>query len=114
MFLIYGAQGNPCAPLYLCQRHCLSEIMALSTRKFLNQCNREMEAQYMMLEEMLKDEREAGRLEGEKIGEKRGEKQSLELANALVSQGRYKDLKRSLEDEAFREKLLEEFGLKSK
>ncbi|MBB5264725.1 hypothetical protein HNP82_001853 [Catenibacillus scindens] len=68
----------------------------------------------MMLEEMLKDEREAGRLEGEKIGEKRGEKQSLELANALVSQGRYKDLKRSLEDEAFREKLLEEFGLKSK
>ncbi len=76
--------------------------------------DREMEAQYMMLEEMLKDEREAGRLEGEKIGEKRGEKQSLELANALVSQGRYKDLKRSLEDEAFREKLLEEFGLKSK
>ena len=84
--------------------------------------DREMEAQYMMLEEMLKDEREAGRLEGEKIGEERGEKRgekrgemrSLELANALVSQGRYEDLKRCLEDETFREKLLEDFGIKNK
>ncbi len=92
--------------------------------------DREMEAQYMMLEEMLKDEREAGRkeghetgrneglkigrLEGEKIGEQRGGKQSLELANELVSRGRYGDLKRCLEDEICRVKLLEEFGLKSK
>lgn len=32
-----------------------------------------MEAQYMMLEEMLKDEREAGRDEGLKIGRLEGE-----------------------------------------
>ena len=57
-----------------------------------------MEVQYMMLEEMLKDEREAGRDEGLKIGrlegEKRGEEQSLALVNALMSQVRYEDLKR--------------------
>ena len=77
-----------------------------------------MEAQYMMLEEMLKDEREAGRDEGLKIGrlegEKRGEEQSLALVNALMSQGRYEDLKRCLEDEVFRKELMKEFGLKSK
>ncbi|MBB5263156.1 MarR-like DNA-binding transcriptional regulator SgrR of sgrS sRNA [Catenibacillus scindens] len=72
----------------------------------------------MMLEEMLKDEREAGRDEGLKIGrlegEKRGEEQSLALVNALMSQGRYEDLKRCLEDEVFRKELMKEFGLKSK
>ena len=77
-----------------------------------------MEVQYMMLEEMLKDEREAGRDEGLKIGrlegEKRGEEQSLALVNALMSQGRYEDLKRCLEDEVFRKELMKEFGLKSK
>ena len=72
--------------------------------------DREMEAQYMMLEEMLKDEREAGRNEGRQ----EGEKQSLALVNALVSQGRYEDLKRCLEDEAFRENLMEELGIKNK
>ena len=74
----------------------------------------------MMLAEMLKDEREAGRNEGLeigrneglKIGRLEGKNQSLELANALVSQGRYEDLKRCLEDEAFMEGLLEEFGIK--
>ena len=77
-----------------------------------------MEVQYMMLEEMLKDEREAGRDEGLKIGrlegEKRGEEQSLALVNALMSQGRYEDLKRCLEDEVFRKELMKEFGLNSK
>ena len=72
--------------------------------------DREMEAQYMMLEEMLKDEREAGRNEGRQ----EGEKQSLALVNALVSQGRYEDLKRCLEDEVFRENLMEELGIKNK
>ena len=64
----------------------------------------------MMLEEMLKDEREAGRNEGRQ----EGEKQSLALVNALVSQGRYEDLKRCLEDEVFRENLMEELGIKNK
>ena len=79
--------------------------------------DREMEAQYMMLEEMLKDEREAGRKEGHeagkneglKIGRLEGEERTMKLVNALMSQGRYEDLKRCLEDKTFREKLLEQY-----
>ena len=72
--------------------------------------DREMEAQYMMLEEMLKDEREAGRKEGRL----EGEEQTMELVNVLMSQGRFEDLKRCLEDRTFREELLEQFGIKGK
>ena len=49
----------------------------------------------MMLEEMLKDE-------------------TMELVNVLMSQGRFEDLKRCLEDRTFREELLEQFGIKGK
>ena len=84
--------------------------------------DREMEAQYMMLEEMLKDEREAGRKEGHeagkneglKIGRLEGEERTMELVNVLMSQGRFEDLKRCLEDRAFREELLEQLGIKGK
>ena len=68
--------------------------------------DREMEAQYMMLEEMLKDEREAGRKEGRLEGEEH-EERTMELVSVLMSQERYEDLKRCLEDRAFREELLE-------
>ena len=79
--------------------------------------DREMEAQYMMLEEMLKDEREAGRKEGYeagkneglKIGRLEGEERTMELVNVLMSQGRFEDLKRCLVDRAFREELLEQY-----
>ena len=76
----------------------------------------------MMLEEMLKDEREAGRKEGYeagkneglKIGRLEGEERTMELVNVLMSQGRFEDLKRCLEDRAFREELLEQLGIKGK
>ena len=68
----------------------------------------------MMLEEMLKDEREAGKNEGLKIGRLEGEEQTMELVNVLMSQGRFEDLKRCLEDRTFREELLEQFGIKGK
>lgn len=64
----------------------------------------------MMLEEMLKDKREAGRKEGRL----EGEEQTMELVNVLMSQGRFEDLKRCLEDRTFREELLEQFGIKGK
>ena len=87
--------------------------------------DREMEAQYMMLEEMLKDEREAGRKEGHKAGKNEGlkigrlegeehEERTMELVSVLVSQGRFEDLKRCLEDRSFREELLEQLGIKGK
>ncbi len=76
--------------------------------------DREMEAQYMMLEEMLKDEREAGKNEGLKIGRLEGEERTMELVNVLMSQGRFEDLKRCLKDRAFREELLEQSGITGK
>lgn len=87
--------------------------------------DREMEAQYMMLEEMLKDEREAGRKEGHEDGKNEGlkigrlegeehEERTMELVSVLVSQGRFEDLKRCLEDRSFREELLEQLGIKGK
>lgn len=87
--------------------------------------DREMEAQYMMLEEMLKDEREAGRKEGHEAGKNEGlkigrlegeehEERTMELVSVLVSQGRFEDLKRCLEDRSFREELLEQLGIKGK
>ena len=60
------------------------------------------------------DVRDEGLKIGRLEGEKRGEEQSLALVNALMSQGRYEDLKRCLEDEVFRKELMKEFGLKSK
>ena len=45
----------------------------------------------MMLEEMLKDEREAGKNEGLKIGRLEGEERTMELVNVLMSQGRLED-----------------------
>lgn len=71
----------------------------------------------MMLEEMLKDEREAGRNEGLKIGRLEGEEheeRAMELVSVLMNQERYEDLKRCLEDRAFREELLEQLGIKGK
>ena len=43
-----------------------------------------------------------------------GEEQTMELVNVLMSQGRFEDLKRCLEDRTFREELLEQFGIKGK
>lgn len=79
----------------------------------------------MMLEEMLKDEREAGRKEGHEAGKNEGlktgrlegeepEERTMELVSVLMNQGRYEDLKRCLEDRTFREELLEQFGIKGK
>ena len=71
----------------------------------------------MMLEEMLKDEREAGRNECLKIGRLEGEEheeRAMELVSVLMTQERYEDLKRCLEDRAFREELLEQLGIKGK
>ena len=77
----------------------------------------------MMLEEMLKDEREAGkragRIEGEKAGRIAGEKAGSQktreqlniLAKKLSRQGRLEDVIRATEDEAYFKELCREFGL---
>ena len=80
----------------------------------------------MMLEEMLKDEREAGkrdgRIEGEKAGRIAGEKAGSQkareqlniLARKLSQQGRLEDVIRATEDEAYFKELCREFGLEDK
>ena len=73
--------------------------------------DRGMEERYMMLEEMLRDEREAGLEEGHKTGLQRGSDIMAQLAGELMAQKRYEDLERCTQDRVFREKLFEEFGL---
>ena len=69
----------------------------------------------MMLEEMLKDEREAGkragRIEGEKAGSQKTREQLNILARKLSQQGRLEDVIRATEDEAYFKELCREFGL---
>ena len=60
----------------------------------------------MMLEEMLRDEREAGLKEGHKAGLQRGSDIMAQLAGELMAQKRYEDLERCTQDRVFREKLL--------
>ena len=42
------------------------------------------------------------------------EERTMELVSVLMNQERYEDLKRCLEDRAFREELLEQLGIKGK
>ena len=80
-------------------------VASLETKIRSIKLNREMEARYMMLEEMLKDEREAGkragRIEGEKAGSQKTREQLNILAKKLSRQGRLEDVIRATEDEAY-------------
>jgi len=65
--------------------------------------------QEMREEERLIGER-IGEKRGEKIGEARAEKRINELMKGLIQDGRMDDLKRSVNDRAYQEKLLAEYG----
>ena len=69
--------------------------------------NKKWERDYMLIEEMLKEERDAGRSEG-RI---EGEDLFAELTEILLASGRYDDLKRAVNDKPFRQELYEELGL---
>ena len=55
----------------------------------------------------LRDLQEKGRVEGIQIGAEHEQR----LTKALLNDNRIDDLKRALEDPAFRQKLLEEYGI---
>lgn len=63
------------------------------------------------------DAREEGREEGRKEGREEGREESREKINRLnqllVAEGRFEDLKKSLEDNEYQDKLLRENGLVS-
>ena len=67
------------------------------------------------LEELMKDELQAKKDEGERIGKKIGKKLGKssvnELNRRLAEAGRIEDIVKAAEDEKYQDKLLEEFGL---
>ncbi len=69
------------------------------------------------IEEGRKEGREEGREEGRKEGREIGRKETLNMVNqlnqTLIAEGRFEDLKRSLEDEEYQDELLKEHGLRS-
>ena len=77
--------------------------------------NREWEAKFMLFEEMLQEEREAGRAEGLEAGRREGEEAALQKMNRLVQilseQSRLADIVKASTDEAYQKKLFEEFNL---
>lgn len=69
--------------------------------------NREWEARFMLLEEMMRDERAEGREEGREEGRKRVSR----LIELLAEQGRMDDIVKIAKDEAYQNELLRKFGL---
>ena len=65
--------------------------------------DRDWEAKYMLLKEMLKDEREEGRAEGKEL--------TLRLAQLLAEQNRLDDMVKAANDPDYQEKLFKEFNL---
>lgn len=63
------------------------------------------------LRELMKDELDAERDEGERNGKKIGEARVNELIKRLIELGRTDDITRSVTDKEFQQQLFEEFGL---
>ena len=69
--------------------------------------NRDWEGKYMLLEEMMRDER----MEGMQEGLKKGMQQGQERINQLSKQNRSEDIIKAASDKEYQEKLLKEFNL---
>ena len=69
----------------------------------------------MLFEEMMQDEREAGRAEGRKEGRLEGEEATFERLNRLVQllakQKRTDDIVKAASDREYQKQLLKEFNL---
>ena len=63
------------------------------------------------LEELMKDELEAKKIEGQEIGIQQGEKRVNELTLRLSALGRIEDILKAASDENYQEQLFQEFGL---
>ncbi len=63
------------------------------------------------LEELMKDELEAKKIEGEEIGIKQGKERVNELTLKLSALGRIEDILKAASDEDYQEQLFQEFGL---
>lgn len=63
------------------------------------------------LEELMKDELEAKKNEGQEIGIKQGKERVNELTLKLSALGRIEDILKVASDEEYQEQLFREFGL---
>ena len=63
------------------------------------------------LEELMKEELEAKKNEGQEIGIKQGKERVNELTLKLSALGRIEDILKAASDEAYQEQLFREFGL---
>ena len=63
------------------------------------------------LEELMKDELEAKKNEGQDIGIKQGKERVNELTLKLSALGRIEDILKAASDEEYQEQLFREFGL---
>lgn len=77
--------------------------------------DRRMEERYMLLGELLDDERrearEEGREEGRKEGRKEGQSQLLTLIKAMTADGKAKELSRLEEDPAYLEEMFKKYHI---
>ena len=69
--------------------------------------SREWEGRFMLLQEMLSDERKEVRAEGRA----EGEAATLRLVQLLTAQNRTEDIMKAVNDSEYRKKLFEEFNL---
>ena len=69
--------------------------------------NRDWEGKYMLLEEMMRDEREEGRQEGRQEGQER----MSQLILLLLKQNRNEDIAKAAADRDYQEQLFKEFNL---
>ena len=73
--------------------------------------NRHWEGKYMLLEEMMRDERMEGMQEGLKKGMQQGQERINQLIILLSKQNRSEDIIKAASDKEYQEKLLKEFNL---
>ncbi len=73
--------------------------------------SRTWEGRFMLLQEMLSDERKEARAEGRAEGRTEGEDATLRLVQLLTAQNRTEDIMKAVTDRQYRKKLFEEFNL---
>ena len=73
--------------------------------------NRDCEGKYMLLEEMMRDEREEGRQEGREEGRQEGQERMSQLILLLLKQNRNEDIAKAAADRDYQEQLFKEFNL---
>lgn len=93
-------------------KSCQSEkVRKLSQRISKLKKDKQVEAKYMQAWEEKELERQEAYAEGEERGRQEGEARINKLYQGLIEKNRLEDMRRASADDAYREKLLKEFGL---